>query len=175
MAAGLKSRIHILGGPGSGKSYIAAKLAEHLGISTYDLDDLFWDRAAFRYGARADPEKRDRQLAAIVCQDSWIIEGVYYLWLAPSFKAAHVIIALTPSIWIRHWRVIRRFILRRLGKIPSKRESFADLGRLLYWSHYYDRTNLVEAREFMAEHGRRLVNCRTFDEVLRQLETLPAG
>lgn len=169
----MKPRIHILGGPGSGKSFVAAKLAKQFGIPAYNLDDLFWDQAALNYGVRADPERRDRQLAVIVSQDGWIIEGVYYQWLAPSFKAADIIIALKPSIWIRHWRVMRRFILRKLGRIPSKRESPADLRRLLRWSHYYDRTNLVEAREFIAAQGRALVNCRTFNEVLKQLETLP--
>jgi hypothetical protein len=30
---------------------------------------------------------------------------MYYGWLAPSFAAADIIIALTPSIAIRQWRV----------------------------------------------------------------------
>ncbi len=95
----LKPRIHIIGGSGSGKSYIAAKLARHLGVPSHDLDELFWDQAAGGYGFRTDPAKRDKQLKEIVAQDGWIIEGVYYQWLTPSFEAADVIIALTPSIW----------------------------------------------------------------------------
>lgn len=35
-------RIHILGGAGCGKSFIAEKLKEQLGIPHYDLDDIFW-------------------------------------------------------------------------------------------------------------------------------------
>jgi adenylate kinase family enzyme len=171
----LKPRIHVLGGPGSGKSYVAAKLARHFGVPAYDLDDLFWDRPALNYGLRADPENRDRQLAMIVSRDGWIIEGVYYEWLAPSFKAADVIIALTPSVWIRHRRVIKRFLLRRLGSIPSKRESLTDLWCLLRWSHGYDRKNFIQAREFMAVHGRKPVNCKTFDEVMAAAENLAAG
>jgi adenylate kinase family enzyme len=167
----LKPRIYIIGGSGSGKSYIAANLAQRFGVPAYDLDELFWDRAAGRYGIRADPTKRDQQFAAIIAQDGWIIEGVYYQWLTPSFDVADVIIALTPSIWIRHWRVVRRFILRKLGRLPSKRESFADFWHLLRWSHAYDATNLAQARELIAEHGRRLVDCKTFDEVLAATET----
>jgi hypothetical protein len=70
-----------------------------------NLDGLFWDQATSRYGIRANSEKRDQQLASLVAQDGWVIEGVYYQWLAPSFKAADVVFALTPSIWIRHRRV----------------------------------------------------------------------
>ena len=36
-------KIHIIGGPGSGKSYIAKKLSTLYNIKAYDLDDLFWD------------------------------------------------------------------------------------------------------------------------------------
>ena len=59
-------RIHVLGGPGSGKSFVAAKIAASYGIAAYDLDELFWDTAAPTYGVRADPEHRDQALAALV-------------------------------------------------------------------------------------------------------------
>ena len=168
----LKPRIHIIGGSGSGKSYIATKLAQHFGVPTCDLDELFWDSANGRYGVRTDPAKRDRHLAEIVAQDGWIIEGVYYQWLTPSFDVADVIVALTPSIWVRHWRAVRRFILRELGRLPSKRESFADLWRLLRWSHTYNAVNLVQARKFIAERGRQIVDCKTFADVLAATECL---
>jgi len=162
----LKPRIHILGGPGSGKSYLAAKLANHFGIPAYDLDGLFWDQTTSCYGIRANPAKRDQQLASLVAHDGWVIEGVYYQWLAPSFKLADVVFVLTPSIWIRNGRVIRRFILRRFGKVPSKHESFADLWRLLRWSHAFDANNLIQARKFITAHERTPVDCKTFDDVM---------
>jgi adenylate kinase family enzyme len=167
----LKPQIHIIGGSGSGKSYAAAKLAQHFGVPAHDLDELFWDPAAGRYGSRVDPLKRDQQITAIVAQDDWIIEGVYYQWLDRSFDAADVIIMLTPSIWIRHWRVVRRFILRKLGKDSSKRESLADLFRLLRWSHAYDAANLSEVRKLMAGRGRNIIECKTFEEVLAAAES----
>jgi adenylate kinase family enzyme len=167
----LKPRIHIIGGSGSGKSYAAARLAQHFGVPAHDLDELFWEHAAGRYGILADPIKRDRQLAAIVAQNGWIIEGVYYQWLTVSFDAADVIIVLTPSVWIRHWRVIRRFTLRRLGKDSSKRESFADLICLLRWSHSYDATNLSEVRKLIAGRGRNVIECKTFADVIAAIES----
>ena len=53
-------RIHVLGGPGSGKTYVAAKIAAALGIQAYDLDDLFWDSSAPTYSVKADQEKREQ-------------------------------------------------------------------------------------------------------------------
>ena len=35
-------KIHIVGGPGSGKSFLAKKLSRELGIPHYDLDDIQW-------------------------------------------------------------------------------------------------------------------------------------
>jgi adenylate kinase family enzyme len=168
----LKPRIHILGGSGSGKSYMAAKLAQRFDVPAYDLDELFWDRAAGRYGICANPTNRDQQLLEIVAQDGWIIEGVYYQWLTPSFDVADVIVGLTPSVWIRHWRVVRRFILRKFGRLPSKHESFVDLWRLLRWSHAYDAANLLQARKLLTERGRDLVDCKTVANVMAATEKL---
>lgn len=47
-------KIHIIGGSGSGKTYIADRISEKLDIKTYDLDELFWDNSADSYGTKAD-------------------------------------------------------------------------------------------------------------------------
>jgi hypothetical protein len=62
--------------------------------------------------------------------------------------------------------VIRRFILRRFGRVPSKHETFDDLWRLLRWSHAFDANNLILARKFITAQGRTLVDCKTFDDVM---------
>ncbi len=57
-------RIHIIRGPGSGKSYAARHLSHLLFVPAYDLDDLFWDSAAQSYGMRASDADRDAKLMA---------------------------------------------------------------------------------------------------------------
>src|SRR2546426_6572613 len=162
----MNHKINIIGGPGSAKSFAAMELSRRFGVPAYDLDDLFWDSSAPQYGIPADAAERDRRLAAIVAEDGWIIEGVYYSWLAPSFNVADIVIALTPSLWVRDWRVIRRFVARKLGHAHTKRESVADLWRLLRWSHAYDKTQLVKARNAVAACGRQIVACKTLGELL---------
>src|SRR5206468_815653 len=76
-----------------------------------------------------------------------------------------MIIELSPSIWVRHWRVIRRFLLRKLRRNASKQESLVDLWRLLRWSHGYDRRHLAEARESISARGRQLVGCTTPEQI----------
>jgi adenylate kinase family enzyme len=65
-------RVHIIGGPGSGKTYAARNLSHILGIPTYDLDDLFWNSAARSYGVRASDAERDAKLMSITDEAAWI-------------------------------------------------------------------------------------------------------
>ena len=39
-------RIHIVGGPGSGKTTLAARLGRHLGVPVYDLDAIAYEAGA---------------------------------------------------------------------------------------------------------------------------------
>jgi adenylate kinase family enzyme len=84
-------KIHIIGGPGSGKSYLAKKLSGRYSIPCYDLDDIFWDKNQREY-IRTPEEARQKKLSTILKNDSWIIEGVYYKWLADSFEDADKIV-----------------------------------------------------------------------------------
>ena len=161
----MKPRIHLIGGPGSGKSYAAGRLSSQFDVPAYDLDDLFWDNTTSGYDVRREPAARDQQLASLVERDGWIIEGVFYGWVAPSFAAADIVIVLTPSIVVRHWRVIKRFVLRRAGRAPSKNESLASLWRLLRWSQTYDVQHLAQARRAITALNRRWVECQTLEDV----------
>ena len=159
-------RIHIIGGPGSGKSYAARRLSHCLGIPAYDLDDLFWDRAAQRYGVRASDTERDARLVAITQEDAWVIEGVYYRWVRPSFERADVIFVLQPSVFLRDWRILKRFVNRKIGIIATKRESLLDLYRLIEWNHKYDGDNLKRAMDFVHEFEHNIVARRRADDLL---------
>ena len=159
----MKPRIHLIGGPGSGKSYAAARLSSLFDVPAYALDDLYWDRTT--YDVRTEPAARDQQLASLVERDGWIIEGVYYGWVAASFAAADIIIVLTPSIVVRQWRVTKRFVLRKAGRVPSRNESLASLWRLLRWSQTFDEQHLGEARRAVTTLGRTWVECQTLADV----------
>jgi adenylate kinase family enzyme len=36
-------KLHIIGGPGSGKTYISNLISSQTNIKNYDLDDIFWN------------------------------------------------------------------------------------------------------------------------------------
>jgi len=164
-------KFHIIGGPGSGKTCVAAQLSQRYGISTYDLDDIFWDNRDSHYNVRAPEEQRDAALREILSKESWIIEGPYYRWLRESFKSADIVILLTVSVWRRDWRILRRFAKRKLRLSPSKKkETFLGQFELLKWNHGYDGDNLLRARAFLAELGVKAVECRTLEDVFRAMQ-----
>jgi len=163
-------RIHIIGGAGSGKSYVAARLSDMYGMAVLDLDTIFWDNTADGYNKRADGERRDRALAAFITRESWIVEGVYHTWLEPSFRAADAIIILTTPRWLRHYRIMRRFVARKVGMAPSKRgETLRSLWELLKWNHAYDRDNLVRAKAMICDLGLEPAECRDAGAAMRVL------
>jgi adenylate kinase family enzyme len=159
-------RIHIIGGPGSGKSYAARRLSQCLGFPAYDLDDLFWDRAAESYGVSASDADRDAKLMSIAEGDAWVIEGVYYRWLKASFERADIIFVLSPNVYLRDWRILKRFVSRKLGIMPTKRESLLDLYRLIQWNHKYDSDNLKRAMDFIRDFEHKLVTRRCADDLV---------
>jgi adenylate kinase family enzyme len=164
-------RLHIIGGPGSGKSYAAKHLSTILGIPSHDLDDLFWDRAAQSYGVRASQVDRDARLVKVTRQDAWVIEGVYYHWLKPSFERADIIFVLSPNVYLRDWRILKRFVTRKLGVIPTKRETLFDLYHLIQWNHAYDADNLKPALDFLREFEDKVLTYRCADDLLNFVTT----
>lgn len=161
-------RIHIIGGSGSGKSYIAQKLSSQLNIETYDLDNIFWDNNSATFGKRANPEIRDFKLGEIVSRDAWIIEGVYYGWLRRSFEKADIIFILKPSIYLQHKRVILRFLKRKMGFIKSKKkETITGLFNLIKWNHKYNKTDIPKMLDLLDDFKGKVITVEDNEKILK--------
>jgi adenylate kinase family enzyme len=72
-------RVLIIGNGGSGKTWLAKRMAERLCCSPVHLDDVHWEPG--RYGIARDKAVVDADLRNIAAGPSWLIEGVYG-WLA---------------------------------------------------------------------------------------------
>jgi adenylate kinase family enzyme len=164
------SKIHIFGGPGSGKSYLATQLEQLLNISSNNLDNIFWDNSQSNYNKKQDSKKRNNLLEEILSHDSWIIEGVYYDWVYKSFHKSDVIIIIKPSVVIRSARIIKRFIFRKLRILKSnKKETFRGLIKLLRWNSNFDNDNFKLALEVLEPFKQKTFSFNSADKALQYL------
>jgi adenylate kinase family enzyme len=158
-------RIHIFGGPASGKSTLARKLSAKLGLPYVELDAFFWDDDSEHYDIRRDPEKRDALLAEAAAKEAWVSEGVYWKWCDAAFERAELILVLDLPLWLRQVRLWRRHLLRRLG-IEKSLEKDTLLGTLTTarWNRRWDRDNLSLAMEKLGLYRSKLQFGRRYED-----------
>ena len=118
-------RILVMGRAGSGKSTVAARLGEALGIPVVHLDSLFWDANWQPVGWTSSGHLEASEAAA----DEWIMDGNYMT--SPGFgtrigRAQLVLVAEAP-LHVCLWRVIRRSLFSARA---SRRDRGAEGGAL---------------------------------------------
>lgn len=100
-------KIHIMGGPGSGKTTLGQEIAARFNIPHHDLDQLGWkngmDHAAYVKDA-----------FAIAQQPGWVTENIGLIWVEPLLCEADYIVFLGVSWPVAAWRIIRRHIYKSI-------------------------------------------------------------
>lgn len=147
-------KIRIIGGSGTGKTYLAGKLSEKYGIERYDLDDVFWDNSG-TYGIKRPEQKRTEMLDGILEKENWIIEGVYYAWCGRCFEEADRIYLLNVPRRVYRRRIILRFIKRKLGMEKGKKETLKSLKDLLKWADKYQREDMPQIEAMLEQYSEK--------------------
>lgn len=158
-------KIHIIGCSGCGKTYLAKQLSEKYGIPHFDLDDIFWDNSSSCYGVKRPLEERTALLSDILMNDNWIIEGVYYSWCGEIFANADVIYFLDTPKLVYKWRIVRRFINRKLGIEKGDKESLKSVISLLKWTDKFQKVNRKEIEDILAGYEDKTVWVSSKSEV----------
>ncbi|MGB2571237.1 adenylate kinase [Micromonospora citrea] len=103
------SRILVYAVYGAGKSTLAARLAERLGLPWHPVDDLLWQS-----GWVEVPVAQQRSRIEAICRgERWILDGAYHGWRDVPLARADLVVGLDYPRWRSFWRLLRR-TLRRL-------------------------------------------------------------
>ncbi len=176
----MAGRILIIGGPGSGKTTLAARLSERMGIGVHHLDEVA--RLGGGRGPETSAEERRAAIDAILALPEWIAEGVHLGWTEPLLTAAGSIVWLDHVAWHRSsGRILRRFVGGALAEARQRRgrERFLrlrDYGRRLRElvvslpeTRSYPHAELEAALEAYSE---KVIRCRTAAEVVAAAEAV---
>lgn len=82
---------------------------------------------------------------------------MYYAWCRQCFQDADRIYLLNVPRYQYRYRIIRRFVRRKLGIEAGKKETLKSLFALLKWADKYQRTNLVEIRKILLEYPDKVI------------------
>ena len=153
-------KIYIVGSVGSGKTTLARKLSDQLGIPHYETDNFVWSRHPDG-DIRNSIEVRDRLFRQAVHSSSWIIEGVHIHWNKEGFKQADSIIFLDLPLHIRR----RQFILRYFRQITGReqanyRPSFTMLRKMFVWNRYFEETMKPQLLEILKPYEGKVTRIR---------------
>tara|TARA_R110000868_G_scaffold138329_1_gene352336 strand:- start:52010 stop:52573 length:564 start_codon:yes stop_codon:yes gene_type:complete len=163
-------KFHIIGAPGSGKTYLAKKLSEISNAPVLELDQIHWNNDAEDYNTKAPEHERDAKLKEFVSGEGWIVEGIYYKWTDVSFAEADMIIIIVPSSFTRNLRIIKRYILAKFGKGNSNENSLKDLYTLIRWGNSYLHDKLPKIDKLTAKYEDKRVYINSADDFLKILK-----
>ncbi|HEY3058471.1 MAG TPA: shikimate kinase [Chloroflexota bacterium] len=100
-------RVHVIGGPGSGKTTLARQLAQRLDAPVFDLDEVAYAGGA---GMPRPLALRMADVAASAAGPAWITEGIYLWWIDDLLRAADTIVWLDIPWRTAAWRICLRHV-----------------------------------------------------------------
>lgn len=169
-------RVVVFGTTGSGKSWLAERLAARHGLRLIELDALFWGKdwqpaplELFRH--RVEREIRD---------GDWIVVGIYGQVRDLTWGAADTLIWLDlpfPLVmWRLFWRTVRRALVRENLWGTGNRESFVrtffSRQSILLWAiktHRKNRARFAIECQFLG-NDKTIVRLTSAREVERFLQ-----
>jgi len=163
-------KVHIIGPAGSGKTTISSHLAEHYAIPHLNLDDIAWDKHARPYSKKAAPQIRDAELKRFMKNSAYIIEGSYYKWGFESWKNADIILFLTPPFYVTLFRLVRRYIKRRLGLEKAHHGTLKQFVGMICWNWQWYR-RIPEFVTLAKKHNATVVHTKSSRDALKILNT----
>lgn len=97
-------RVLVYGVTGSGKTTLARRLGEALGVPWFEADQLTW----LPNWKEVTLEDQQTAITAVCARDRWVLDTAYGKWRHIPLARATLIVALDYPRWVSLGRLIRR-------------------------------------------------------------------
>lgn len=109
------TKILIVGDSGRGKTTLAQRLSEKLGIEKHSTDDYFWK---VKFTLMEDKGIALEKIVQIYQKPHWIMEGSTRGFIEPGLETASLIIYLGhKNLLSQYWVLFKRFLTRDEEKL----------------------------------------------------------
>ena len=143
-------KLYIFGSVASGKTTLAKKLSEQMGIPYYEGDSIAWGFPEEERFKRT-PEQQKERIAAIDAAGDWIVEGGWRVAQSDLWELADRIIFLDTPLLLRKKRIWSRFLRQRCGKEDcGYKPTISMLRMMMRWTETFENER--------AEHEARLLS-----------------
>ncbi|MFZ5719091.1 MAG: topology modulation protein [Pseudomonadota bacterium] len=144
-------RILIIGNSGGGKSTLARRLGETLGLPVIHLDVLFWKPG----WVETDDEVFRAQVAEALAGEAWICDGNFGGSWDLRMPRADTIVWIDQPAWLCLARAIWRVVKYRDGTRPDMAEGCRETVDLKFYAFIlgYNRTVRPKLEAALATHG----------------------
>ncbi|MFB0592349.1 AAA family ATPase [Aeromonas hydrophila] len=149
-------RILIIGNSGSGKSWLAARLAEGLTIREVNLDTIVWQTGGFNQ--KRPQHEIDQAIQTLAQEPSWVVEGVFGALAEQLLDAADTLLFLDLD-----WSVCRDSLLSLGSQSARQRDAMAaekNFQKLLVWALAYGQRASKSSRQSHRELFDRFPNAK---------------
>ena len=102
------TRIHVIGNSASGKSTLAARLADTLGAPLVELDAINWQPGWVGLNT-TDPDEFERRIREATRGERWVVAGSYRKFSQRTFwRRLDTVVWLDLPLRVVVWRFLRR-------------------------------------------------------------------
>ena len=163
-------RIHIIGGSGSGKTFISNQIQKDYHYDLIDLDKLEWVNVDGKTVKR-DLDEKKKMLVRELKKDNILLEGVYYNWCEASFKKCDYIFFLNIPTIKQEYRILKRSIRRKLGIEKSYfKETFKSVYDLMKWNIKYNTSLKKDIVKILDKYQDKVYNVNSYDDIKKIIE-----
>ena len=167
-------RIFIIGGPCSGKTHLAWRLASRLGLEHIELDQSQY-QVVLPGNEGSHLVRLERMAATLAAREAWVIEGNYIGWTGAFLEAADAIVWTQVRLPVAIYRIFRRYLGQRLRGQHAYPGAVHLIGFCRYTLGFYrawDSYNIATLAAALRPFDAKVIARRDERDVRRLIETL---